>query len=110
MVTTERGTVVIDRGAGHDLSWAGERAGPDCRRPELDLYRAPTDNDKYMLLAWGSARLAHLETSVRSVEIVEQSDSRVTIVVQFGARAAGVAAGLPGEDPVRDRWLWRSWR
>jgi beta-galactosidase/beta-glucuronidase len=82
VVSTEDRLVTIDRALGTISSWRVNGQDLIAAGPELDLFRAPTDNDKYMLEAWEKARLAHLETSVRSLEIVEQSETQVTIQVR----------------------------
>lgn len=82
LVSTARGEIIIDRGMGTIASWSVNGQELIAAGPQLDLFRAPTDNDKYMLEAWANARLDHLDTHVRSCEIVSQDDARVVIEVR----------------------------
>jgi beta-galactosidase/beta-glucuronidase len=87
LVTTDHGELIIDRAAGTITSWAVNGQELVVSGPQFDVYRAPTDNDKYMLVAWEQARLAHLEHDVRSCEIVDQSETAVTIEVRSALAA-----------------------
>jgi beta-galactosidase/beta-glucuronidase len=82
LVTTGHGEMIVDRAAGTITSWAVNGQELLAAGPQFDLWRAPTDNDKYMLEAWEQARLAHLGHDVRSCEIVEQAADSVTIEVR----------------------------
>jgi hypothetical protein len=82
VVTTERGTVTIDRTAGTITSWDVNGQELIVAGPKLDLFRAPTDNDKYMWEAWANARLDHLALDVRSCAVVEATETCVTVEVR----------------------------
>jgi len=82
VVTTGGGTVTIDRALGTIARWKVNGQDLMVTGPQLDCFRAPTDNDKYMLVAWDAARMAHWHTSVRGVDIVERSAERVTVAVR----------------------------
>ena len=79
IVATELGEIIIDRSLGTIASWTIDGQDLMLAGPQLDIWRAPTDNDKYMLDAWRNARLDHLEHDVRHCEVVAQDDTRVTI-------------------------------
>jgi beta-galactosidase/beta-glucuronidase len=87
LVTTDHGELIIDREAGTITSWAVNGQELIVAGPQFDIYRAPTSNDKYMLAAWEQARLAHLTHDVRACEIVEQSETAVTIEVRSALAA-----------------------
>ncbi len=82
LVSTQGGDIIVDRDAGTITSWNVNGQELIVAGPQLDLYRAPTDNDKYMLEAWAKARLDHLEFHTRSCKVANQSDTSVTIEVR----------------------------
>ncbi|HVL22951.1 MAG TPA: glycoside hydrolase family 2 TIM barrel-domain containing protein [Thermomicrobiales bacterium] len=82
VVTTERGTVTIERTAGTITSWNVNGQELIIAGPRLDLFRAPTDNDKYMWEAWAKARLDHLAHDVRSCAVAAASETCVTVEVR----------------------------
>ena len=55
--------------------------------PALDVFRAPTDNDKYLVKAWTEAGLAALAMKFEGLEIKHRSEQSVDI--QTTARYAG---------------------
>jgi beta-galactosidase/beta-glucuronidase len=81
LVTTAHGDVIIDRAAGTIASWVVNGQEMMVAGPLLDLWRAPTDNDAYMLEAWAVARLDHLGFHARSCDVVEQSEASATLEV-----------------------------
>jgi beta-galactosidase/beta-glucuronidase len=95
LVTTERGDFLFDRVRGTISSWTVN--GQDLLEsgPEFDLFRAPTDNDKYQLETWKAMDLRHMRPLVRSVEIVDRSGERVAIEVR-------AAYGAPAFSPIYD--------
>lgn len=82
VVKTDRGYITISRLSGTLSSWVVNGQDLIVTGPKFDLFRAPTDNDKYMWEAWTKAGLAHLEHNVRSCDIVEESDASITIKVR----------------------------
>ena len=93
LVTTDHGELIVDRKAGTITSWVVNGQELIVAGPQLDVYRAPTSNDKYMLAAWEQARLAHLAHDVRSCEIVDQSETSATIEIH-------AALGAPSRRPA----------
>lgn len=79
IVATEQGEIIVDRAAGTITSWTVNGQDVVLDGPLLDIWRAATDNDKYMLDDWARARLDRLAHHVHSSEITEQGDTSVTI-------------------------------
>ncbi|HWV24759.1 MAG TPA: glycoside hydrolase family 2 TIM barrel-domain containing protein [Thermomicrobiales bacterium] len=82
ILATEGGTITVDHALGTIASWEVNGQDLIASGPRFDIFRAPTDNDKYMLDAWRSAQLAHLETNIREVSIASRADDRIEIRVR----------------------------
>lgn len=82
IVTTDGGEIIVDRSAGTLTSWTVNGQELVLSGPRLDIWRAPTDNDKYMLDAWAEARLDRLGYHVRRCEVSGVSSESVTIVTE----------------------------
>ena len=82
LVTTERGDIIIDHTTGTIASWVVNGQEMIGAGPLFDIWRAPTDNDKYMLEAWKAARLDHLGFHARTCHVVDETSEHVTIEVQ----------------------------
>lgn len=82
VVTTGHGEVVIDRVAGTITSWTVNGQDLIAEGPRFDIFRAPTDNDRYMLEAWAKARLDHLAHDVRGCAVTHRSETGVTVEVR----------------------------
>lgn len=80
-IRTERGDIVIDHTSGLIQSWTVNGQELLLDGPFFDIFRAPTDNDKYVADAWAFAQLAHLMSTCRRCEIIEQSETEVTFEV-----------------------------
>jgi len=91
IVATGHGEIIFDRSAGAIISWTVNGQDVMLLGPRLDIWRAPTDNDKYMLDAWAKARLDHLDHHVRQCDVIAQDDSSVTIEI----RSALASPALP---------------
>ncbi len=89
LVATDRGEVLFDRTLGTIASWTVNGQDLIESGPVFDVFRAPTDNDKYIRDVWRQWDLRHMRPIVRSTEIVKQADSHVIIEVRaaFGAPA-----------------------
>lgn len=81
IVQTQQGTLLFDHVTGTIQSWEVNGQELFESGPTFDVYRAPTDNDKYVAEAWNHAQLEHLMTTVKRCEVTEQSDTQVTIEV-----------------------------
>jgi beta-galactosidase/beta-glucuronidase len=89
LVATDRGEVLFDRTLGTIASWTINGQDLVESGPLFDVYRAPTDNDKYIRDVWAQWDIRHMRPHVRSTEIVERSDTKIVIEVRsiFGAPA-----------------------
>lgn len=92
-IRTDLGTVVFDRSTGSISSWNVNRQDLIVEGPRFDVYRAPTDNDKYALEQWEWARLEQSGVQNRSIAIESQTDTEVRILVQ------GIL-GTPSRQPL----------
>lgn len=81
-IQTDLGIIVFDRAHGTITSWEVNRQDMIAVGPQFDVYRAPTDNDKYALEQWAWARLEQSSVQTRSVEIESRSESDVVILVK----------------------------
>lgn len=80
-ITTDLGRVVFDRATGTLSEWVVNGQDLIAEGPQFDVFRAPTDNDKYALEQWAQARLRQSTVQVRDVRIESQGDSEVVIAV-----------------------------
>lgn len=92
-IHTDLGTVIFDRASGVIASWEVNRQDLIVEGPRFDVYRAPTDNDKYAIEQWEWARLEQSTVQTRSVEVESQSEHEVVILVK------GVL-GSPSRQPL----------
>lgn len=92
-IRTDLGTITFDRTTGTIASWQVNRQDLITTGPKFDVYRAPTDNDKYALEQWDWARLEQSRVQIRSVGIESQSGTEVVIVVK------GIL-GAPSRQPL----------
>ncbi len=81
-VETDLGTVVLDRATGTISEWRVNGQDLVVEGPQFDVFRAPTDNDKYALEQWAWARLRHTTVQTRDVSIESQSDEHAVIAVR----------------------------
>ncbi len=68
-VRTERGELIFDKVVGTISSWSINGQPLIVNGPLFDIYRAPTDNDKWALEQWDWARLAQSSVQTRSVTV-----------------------------------------
>lgn len=92
-IRTDLGSIVFDRASGTISSWDVNRQDLIAEGPRFDVYRAPTDNDKYAIEQWEWARLEQSSVQIRNVEIESQSDIEVAILV------TGIL-GAPSRQPL----------
>ncbi len=89
-VKNEAFTLTLDRRTGRVSTWSF--LGRDVLKegPRLNLWRAPTDNDRKELAArWHAAGLAHLEEEIRACASEQHAPHLAEIRVATVARAPG---------------------
>lgn len=91
IVATATGTIILDRTIGTITKWEVNGQDLIAAGPQFDLFRAPTDNDKYMWEAWAQAGLAHLQTNVRETTVTRRTGDCVEITVRSVLGAAALA-------------------
>lgn len=91
VVATDGGTIILDRTTGTIGSWDINGQELIAAGPQFDIFRAPTDNDKYMWEAWTQAGLAHMDIDVRETAITTRAEDRVEITVRSALGAASLA-------------------
>lgn len=92
-IQTDLGTVIFDRATGSISSWEVNRQDLIAEGPQFDIYRAPTDNDKWALEHRNWARLEQARVQVRSVEIAAQDDHAISILTR-------AILGTPSRQPL----------
>ncbi len=81
-IRTDLGIIVFHRASGTIGSWMVNGQDLIVEGPQFDVFRAPTDNDKYALEQWDWARLRHTTVQVRDMRVESQTDTDVVIRVR----------------------------
>lgn len=92
-ISTDLGVIEFDRALGTISSWLVNGQDLVAEGPRFDVYRAPTDNDKYALEQWAQARLDRVAMLPRSLEL-ESTSASEAVVVMAGTLAAPVNGPL----------------
>lgn len=81
-VHTQKGTVIFDREIGGIVDWALNGRGLLTSGPRLNVWRAPTDNDKYIVAEWRKYGLDKLQHRIERCELVAQDETSAAIEVE----------------------------
>ncbi|MGB3329306.1 MAG: glycoside hydrolase family 2 TIM barrel-domain containing protein [Thermomicrobiales bacterium] len=81
-VHTGNGDVIFEREIGTIADWSLNGRGLMSRGPRLNVWRAPIDNDKYMLETWRRYGLDLLRHRIERCEVVSEEDGAVAIEVE----------------------------
>jgi beta-galactosidase/beta-glucuronidase len=74
--------MVFDRLAGTLGAWEYMGAPLILSGPRLNLWRAPTDNDKRMKLDWMAAGLDRMQHRINEVRLLSREDACVTVAIE----------------------------
>jgi beta-galactosidase/beta-glucuronidase len=80
-VKGETSTLVFDTYHGVIETWTYEGVPLITRGPQLNVWRAPTDNDVHIAKEWRAAGLDRLTTNVRRFEVVKTLDQALLLEV-----------------------------
>lgn len=88
-VHTDGGVLVWDKLTGDLASWMVNGQPMLLSGPRFDIYRAPTDNDVYVLPTWRNLGFDQMETHNRTLQMTEQTENHVVVeaVNIYGPRA-----------------------
>ncbi|MGB3307136.1 MAG: glycoside hydrolase family 2 TIM barrel-domain containing protein [Thermomicrobiales bacterium] len=86
-VHTGNGDVIIDREIGTIIDWAMNGKSLLTSGPRLNVWRAPTDNDKYVAPLWRRYGLDKLQHRIERCELVAADEHSVAIEVESSVGA-----------------------
>jgi len=92
VVHTGNGNVIFDRETGTIIDWSLNGRALITSGPRLNVWRAPTDNDKYIVKEWRAHGLDKLQHRIERCEIIAQDDISAAIEV---AATVGAYARYP---------------
>ncbi|MGI8482719.1 MAG: glycoside hydrolase family 2 TIM barrel-domain containing protein [Thermomicrobiales bacterium] len=79
---TQNGSVIFDREIGGIVDWALNGRGLLTSGPRLNVWRAPTDNDKYIIAEWRKYGLDKLQHRIERCELVAQDETSAAIEIE----------------------------
>ncbi|MCP4725952.1 MAG: DUF4981 domain-containing protein, partial [bacterium] len=90
-ITGRNFTISFDKAEGMmtSVKYGGKEILKDGQGPVLNIFRAPTDNDKYLSRQWAESGLKYLERTVEKVEVVDFVKNMIIISVKNRYDAQG---------------------
>jgi len=86
-VQTTNGTVIFDRNLGTIVDWSVNGRGLIVSGPRFNVWRAPSDNDAYIVAEWRKRGLDRLRHRIDRCEVVAQGETSVAIEVEASVGA-----------------------